>query len=145
VFIIQDYGLTTGLCKTLTTSATAAGGSIMGQEVAKDAYGNDTTASEFEQGVMTGSFSGSVAGNGVGSALSRTLRAELVPGWNKLIKPDYLPKLKMVMSRALPHIISTLMKDLNVPVARAQGFAQHLSEALRFIDHTRSTDALARI
>jgi hypothetical protein len=46
---------------------------ILGQEVGKDFYGKNTTASEFEQGVVPGLFFGSVAGNGAKEALTRTI------------------------------------------------------------------------
>ncbi|KAF2822530.1 hypothetical protein CC86DRAFT_373023 [Ophiobolus disseminans] len=56
-------------------------GLVASQEAAKAIYPGNSTAPEFEQGVIPWAFIGTTVGNGTGSALSRTLCKTLVPNF----------------------------------------------------------------
>jgi len=146
IFSIKDKGPAEGLCSALMQSAGGMTGALVGQEVAKDLYGNDTTASEFEQGVVPGAFFGSIAGNGAGTLLSRALCSKLVPDfgkWWKDMHPDVITKASKPLNRGLQRILSTHLEEhLGVETSRAIQFASQLTETMRLIDHTNPVQAM---
>jgi len=137
VFSIKDKGPAQGLCSALMQSAGSMTGALVGQEVAKGLYGNDTTASEFEQGVVPAAFIGSIAGNGAATAVSRTLCSKLVPDfgkWWKDMHPGDIAKTSRLLNRGLQPVLSTHLEGLGVETSRAVQFASQLSEIMRMID-----------
>ena len=143
VFNVKDNGMTGGICRSLMTSAGSMSAAVMGQEVAKDIYGNNSTNSQFEQGVIPGSFIGSVIGNGAGHALARTLCKRILPEFGPWLKGIDGPKATTakLLTEALPQILTKQLEDLGVQPARALSFATELTETIKIADTMTLTDA----
>ncbi|KAL5118588.1 hypothetical protein ACEQ8H_003439 [Pleosporales sp. CAS-2024a] len=142
-FSIQDNGAAGGLCRALMMSAGSMTSALVGQEAAKNIYDNNSTSSQFEQGVIPGSFIGSVVGGGAGYALARTLCTRLIPEFGPWLKGIEGPKAETarLLTRALPHILTKHLEDLGMDSARAIKFADQLTNTIRLADELTLADA----
>jgi hypothetical protein len=87
-------------------------------------------------------------GNGVGSALSRTLCSKLVPGFEKIwkaAKPDAMMKMAKVMEQGLQEVLTAHLKEMGVDAAKATQFASQLQETLRTVDQVGIPDAFEQL
>ncbi|CBX91398.1 hypothetical protein IAQ61_010753 [Plenodomus lingam] len=147
VMNVVDGTAAGGICKSLVSGAGAMVGSVVGQEAGKNLYPNGTSleeASEFEQGVIPGTFIGGIAGSSVGTALSKTLCAKLVPDLAKVfdgLNPDAVTKMSRVLNRGLTDVLTSHLKDLGVQPAKALNFAHQMGETLRLADTVGMPDA----
>jgi hypothetical protein len=107
-FNVKDNGMAGVICQSLMTSAGSMAAAVIGQEAGKDIYGNNSTNSQFEQGVIPGSFIGSVIGNGAGHAVSRTLCKRILPEFGPWLKGVDGPKATTakLLTEALPQILT---------------------------------------
>ncbi|EAT83099.2 hypothetical protein SNOG_09834 [Parastagonospora nodorum SN15] len=142
-FNVKDNGMAGGICRSLMTSAGSMTAAVIGQEAAKDIYGNNSTNSQFEQGVIPGSFIGSVIGNGAGHALSRTLCKRILPEFGPWLKSVDGPKATTakLLTEALPQILTKQLEGLGVQPARALSFATELTDTIKIADTMTLSDA----
>jgi hypothetical protein len=147
-FAIKDSSPTTALCKSLMRSSAGMVGAVVGQEVAKDLYSNNSTSSEFEQGVIPGLFFGSVVGNGAGEALSRSICRHLVPDftkWWKAMHPDQVTRVAQTFNHSLQSLLTEHLQSLRVETSRAVQFASQLTETVRAGDMLHRVQAFERL
>jgi hypothetical protein len=77
-----DDGLAVTLCTALGNGAAGMAGTVVVQEGSEAIYPtNDTSASEWEQVIISGTFIGSIVTNSVATALSKSLCKGLIKGW----------------------------------------------------------------
>jgi hypothetical protein len=141
---VKDNGAAKGLCTALVTSAGSMYGVVAAQEFGKNVYGNDSTNSQFEQGVIPGSFFGGLLGNGIGQALSRSICKHLVPDFENYLKglpEDAVGKAAKVLDRGLEQVLATHLMDLGVTASRAIQFSAQLTETIRIADQFTPEDA----
>ncbi|KAF2023264.1 hypothetical protein EK21DRAFT_81324, partial [Setomelanomma holmii] len=134
-----------GLCMSLPTGAGTMAGTVITQEGAKNIYGENSTALDFEQGVVPGSFFGSIVGHGTGTALSRGLCKHVLSDFGKMwkgIHPDAMPKTYKTFHRALTEILGSHMRSIGVDSARAAKFADQMTETRRLMDRLKPDDSL---
>jgi hypothetical protein len=119
-----EDGLAVGLCKSLVGGATGMAGTVVGQEAGKAIYpGNGTSAFEFEQGVIPGTFMGSIVTNGAGYALTKALCKGLVPALQELWVPGSTALVNALvgnaLNRGLKEVLTARLQDMGVDAARA--------------------------
>lgn len=142
-FHIQDDEVGKGLCKGFEASAASVVGSVVGQEVGKDLYGKNSTAPEFEQGVVP-SLLGGMVGNSAGQALSRTLCNRFVPNYEDLFKlksADAVAKMTRSLHQGLGQLLTAHLENLGVDTAKAVQCARQLEETIRLADRMTVVDA----
>jgi hypothetical protein len=141
---VKDNGAAKGLCNALVTSAGSMYGVVAAQEFGKNVYSNDSTNSQFEQGVIPGSFFGGILGNGIGQALSRSICKHLVPDFENYLKglpADAVGKASKVLDRGLEQVLATHLMDLGVTASRAIQISAQLTETIRIADQFTPKDA----
>ncbi|KAF2852467.1 hypothetical protein T440DRAFT_506389 [Plenodomus tracheiphilus IPT5] len=144
---IAEGTLAGGICKSLVAGVGGMLGAVVGQEARKIIYPNGTTntsASELEQGIIPGTFIGGIAGNSVGTALSKTLCTKLVSDLEKVFQemnPDAVTKMSRVLNRGLTEVLTAHLKGLSVKEAKAVTFAHQLESTLQLADKLGMPDA----
>jgi hypothetical protein len=129
---IIDDGLAVGLCKSLVNSATGVAGTVVGQEATKAMYpANDTSASDFKQGLIPGTFVGSIVTNGAGTALSKALCKGLVPSLEKLWSGTAVANalVSNALNCGLKEVLTARLQDIGVDAARAVQFTSQMQDA----------------
>ncbi|KAG9194349.1 hypothetical protein G6011_04384 [Alternaria panax] len=144
-----DDGLTEGLCKSLINGATGMAGAYIGQEMGKVLYppgngtsGNGTSASGIEQGIVPGTFFGSVVTNTLGTGLTKSICEAFLPELMKSIEygaADIAEQTARTLNQGFKEVLTThLTENLEVDAARAVRFASQMEETLRIVDNTGS-------
>jgi hypothetical protein len=116
-------------------------GTVISQEAGKAIYPtNGTSASEFEQGLIPGTFIGSIAQNSIGTALSKAICKGLVPGlekmWTKPAEEAANALISKALNRGFKEIITAGVKDIVSDAARAVQFAGNLEYAFGLVAKT---------
>ncbi|KAF3038660.1 hypothetical protein E8E12_006676 [Didymella heteroderae] len=112
------------LCQTLVAGATGMAGAVVGQEAGKRIYGTNSTAPDFEEGLVPGAFIGGVVGTATGTSLSKALCDLGVPGFKETMTD---------LDDITLEGIERTMDALGVEPARITQFSGQLQQALRFV------------
>jgi hypothetical protein len=106
----------------------------------KDLYGADTTASEFEQGLISGLFFGGTVKEGASAALTRNICKRVIPDFQSLwdLTPTQQKKNMMKLApKATRGLLRSLLRRHGMSKAVAESAASDIDEALRIHDHIK--------
>jgi hypothetical protein len=136
------------LCQTLVASSTGMLGAVVGQEAGKSIYGENSTAPDFEEGLVPGAFIGGIVGTATGTQLSKTLCELAVPGFKEFL--DDLDDLGLkgaerIMAQSSLQVIDATLDTLGVERARITQFSGQLQQALRFVHLHGSAAGVERL
>ncbi|KAI4650609.1 hypothetical protein J4E93_002966 [Alternaria ventricosa] len=140
---------TQGICKSLVAGATGSLGAVVGQEAGKLLYpANRTSASEFEQAIVPGTFFGGVTTNAAGTALTKTLCKGLVPGLEKLWEnagTGVEGRVADSLHRGFQEVVTSRLREMGANPAQASRFASQMGETMGLVDRTNLGTAFERL
>lgn len=109
---------------------------VVGQEAGERIYGTNSTAPDFEEGLVPGKFVGGIAGTATGTQLTRTLCELGVPGFKELLADldDLgLEGVEHIMGQSYLQALDATLEALGVDPARIVKFSGQIQQGLRFI------------
>lgn len=141
----EPGGMLKGICQTLVAGGTGMAAAVVGQEAGKRIYGTNSSAPDFEEGLIPGAFIGGVVGSTVGTALAKSLCEIGVPGFKEFLgdlNALDLDRINSMIDKGLPQILDAVLNDLGVDSARAARFSGQLQQSLHFVHLRGPADAV---